>query len=258
MLKSAFRKPIHHHRSIGFLRVLSLLKENSMKTKYEVIEVNRAEIVVDVSLLSKSEEMFFNATQMAKPFGKKPAEFLRLDSTKEYMDEIFKGDDSHIKNSGNLIRTKRGKYGGTFLHNELAFEFAGWCSAIFRRNLHKWAEKRIKQEAEWKRSRLEAKTGYLPMTEAIHRHHDPVKHYHYTNEADLINRIVLGMSAKKFKEIHEVEHVREAVTAAELSELDRLQRINTGLIEIGMEFSERKEHLTKCHNHELILLGEVA
>ncbi len=96
------------------------------------------------------------------------------------------------------------------------------------------------------------------MTKAILRHHDPVKHYHFSNEADLINKIVLGMKAKKFKGIHDVDNVRDAVTAAELSELDRLQRINTGLIEIGMDYKERQSHLAKCHNHELILLGEAA
>lgn len=229
-----------------------------MKTKYEIIEVNQAEITVDVSLLTKTEEMFFNATQMAKPFGKSPKDFLKTGPTKEYIEEIFKEDLNPIKNIDDLVMVKRGKYGGTWFHNELAFEFAGWCSAIFRRRLHKWAENRLKQESEWKRSRLEARTGYLPMTNAILKNHDPAKSYHFSNEADLINRIVLGMPAKRFREEYGVDAARDACTAAQLAELDRLQRINTGLIEIGMDYPERKEHLTRCHQDELILLGEVA
>ncbi len=42
------------------------------------------------------------------------------------------------------------------------------------------------------------------------------------------------------------------------SRINRLQIINTGLIEIGMDYKTRKEHLNKCHNHELVLFGEVA
>ena len=98
-----------------------------MKSKYEIIEVNQAEITVDVSLLSKTEEMFFNATEMAKPFGKRVQHFLSLESTQEYMEEIFKSRDSTLLKQDDLIRTTRGKYGGTWLHKELAFEFAGWC-----------------------------------------------------------------------------------------------------------------------------------
>jgi len=94
-----------------------------MKTKYEIIEVDQAEITVDVSLLSKTEEMVFNATQMAKPFRKKVKHFLALESTKEYMEAIFKGRDSTLLKPEDLIRTTRGKYGGTWLHKELAFEF---------------------------------------------------------------------------------------------------------------------------------------
>jgi hypothetical protein len=229
-----------------------------MGNKYEIIEINDTEITVDVSLLSKTEEMFFNATDMARPFKKEVRHFLALESTKEYMAEIFKERDSTYLKSQDLIRTKRGRYGGTWLHNELAFEFAGWCSALFRRKLHKWAEERIKQEAEWKRCRLEAKTGYLPMTYAISRAHETVQPHHFVNEVDLINRIVLGMPAKQFKEQYEVDDVREGCTAAQLRELDRLQRINTGLIEVGMGYHERKDRLTQCHRHELALLEGAA
>ncbi len=229
-----------------------------MTTKYEIIKVNQAEITVDITLLTKTEELFFNATQMAKPFGKIVRDFLRLESTKEYMDEIFKVEDSPLKKYEDLVRMKKGRYGGTFLHNELAFEFAGWCSAIFRRNLHKWAEERIKEEQYRKRARLAAKTGYLPMTEAIQNDHDPAKFFHYSTEADMINRIVLGKSAKQYRIEQEVDNVRDAVTAAELAELEDLQRINTGLIKIGMAYETRKDNLIRVHKQEALLLKGAA
>jgi hypothetical protein len=226
--------------------------------KYEVIEVDQAKITVDVSLLSTTEEMFFNATQMARPFGKKVNDFLRLETTKEYLEAIFKVGNSRLKKYEDLIQIKKGRYGGTFLHNELAFEFAGWCSAIFRRNLHKWAEDRLRREANWKRRRMESKTGFLPMTDAILKHHDNIKPYHFSNEADLINRIALGMPAKKFKQEMGVKSVRDAATPDQLIELIDLQLINTGLIKIGMSFKNRKEYLTQYHNNEMVLPDEVA
>jgi hypothetical protein len=227
-------------------------KKKVNKTKYEVVEIGQTEITVDVSLLLKNEEMFFNATEMAKHFDKNINEFLRSEPANQYIDALLNMGESHIMTRDDLIRTKRGKNGGTWLHKDLAFEFAGWCSAIFRLNLHKWVEQRLKDAEDWKRKRLEAKTGYLPMTEAIMNSHDPALFYHYSTEADLINRLVLGMSAKKYKELHGVENIRDAVSTAELKTLERLQRLNTGMLELGMGYEERKEHLSRCYQKWMI------
>ncbi|MDL1971255.1 MAG: KilA-N domain-containing protein [Candidatus Desulfofervidaceae bacterium] len=229
-----------------------------MATKYEIVEIDNKEITVDVSLLRKTREMYFNATNMAKPFGKKVNDFLRLESTKEYIEVIInegkiKGENSRLLTYESLVRIKKGRNGGTYLHNELAFEFAGWLSPIFRRNLHKWAQERIEQERDWKKKRLEAKTGYLPMTEAIMKVHSDPKFYHYSNEADMINHIVLGCTAKQYKERNNVDSVRECVSAAELAHIERLQQTNTGLIECGMPYEERKELLTKLYNKRLLM-----
>jgi hypothetical protein len=56
-----------------------------IKTKYEIINVKDVDVTVDVSLLQKTDELFFNATEIAKQFGKEPDDFLRLESTKEYI-----------------------------------------------------------------------------------------------------------------------------------------------------------------------------
>ena len=214
-----------------------------MSAKYEIIEIDHVEVTVDVSMLIKSDDMFFNATQIARHFGKKSDDFLRLSSTAEYVAEILKSGIPDIKNQADLVRITKGKHGGTWLHRELAFEFSGWCSAIFRRNLHKWAESRIYEEHQRRQHRLEAKTGFLPMTNAIQAAHPELKPYHFSNECDMLNRIVTGMSAKKFKEIRGVDNVRDGLSAAQLQLLDRLQRHNTALIELGFGYEERKRML---------------
>ncbi len=233
-----------------------------MQNKYEVVQIDQTEVTVDVSMLLKTEEMFFNATDIAKAFDRKTKDFLRLEATKKYIEEVFKGADSPLKNFEDIVKVRKGRYGGTWFHNELAFEFAGWCSPVFRRNLHKWAEQKMRSalvEAEkWERKRLESKTGFLPMTKAIMHNHENPQSYHFSNEADMINRIVLGMTAKQYKERYGVDQVRDGVTGAELEQLEHLQRINTGLIEIGINFQDRKEHLGRCHIRQLELYGRAA
>lgn len=225
-----------------------------MKPVYEVANIGGVSVTVDVSLLSKTGEMYFNATEIAKTHGKKVKDFLKLESTKEYIaiveqERVFKGDDSPLKNYENLVSIAKGKYGGTWIHKEIAFEFGGWCSAIFRRAMHKYAEQRLIQELNYQRQRQESKTGFLPMTNAIQLAHDPVKPYHYSNECNMINRIALGMSAKEFKLKYGTDSVRDHVTPAEIEAITLLQQTNTGLISIGMTYQERKKHLTTLHEN---------
>jgi len=229
-----------------------------MTTKYEIIEIDQTEITVDVSLLTKTEELWFNATQIAKNFGKRVQHFLNNDYTQEYIEEILKDGNPAFKHISDLVQIKKGKYGGTWLHNELAFEFAGWCSAVFRRNLHKWVESKLKEERARKTARLEAKTGYLPMTNAIMNAHDQVQYYHYSNEAEMLNVIVLGMKSKKFCEIHGVGCVRDACTAAQNNDFNKLQSMNTTLINLGMDYATRKDVLTRYYKGETNLLANAA
>ena len=223
-----------------------------MSKKYEIIEVNNVEVTVDVSLLSKTKELFFNATPMAQEFNKDIREFLRSENTLRYIDTILNEGNPLIKNREDLIRSQRGRYGGTWLHQELAFEFAGWCSTLFRRNLHKWVEQRLEKERSWQQSRLAAKTGYLPMSEAVLSIHEDPKGYHFSNEADLLNRIALGKTAKQFKEFHQVDLVRDALSAAQLEQMAKLQMVNAGLMEIKMPFQDRKKELTQLFQREVV------
>jgi KilA-N domain len=230
----------------------------SIKSKYEIIAVNNIEVMADVSLL-KSDDLFFNATLIAKQHGKKPDDFLRLQSTKEYVDEILL--DPHFANSRSedLIRvTNGGKYKGTWLHKELAYEFAGWLSPIFRRNLHKWVEQRLSDEHQRQQNRLKLKTDFLPMTNAIQAAHADPKFYHFTNECDLINRLVTGMSAKKFKQIYSIDNVRDGLTAAESQLMTKLQAQNTSLIELGFSCDDRKDLLAKQVSKHLCTISMVA
>lgn len=112
---------------------------------------------------SNENGMWVNATEMAKKFEKKPYEWLRLQSTKDFLlsllnlrgfnvadSEFNIGDsptltsDSTILTSiglGNFVKIENGKYGGTWFHEDVAIEFARWLSPVFAI----WCNDRIKE-----------------------------------------------------------------------------------------------------------------
>lgn len=90
------------------------------------------------------------------------------------------------------------------------------------------------------------KVEFKPMTDAISDAHEDPKHYHFSNEADMINRIVLGMSASKFKAHHEIgknDSVRDYMTELQMKAVIDLQRANTVFIQLGDSFEDRKKKL---------------
>lgn len=221
------------------------------RTKYEIIEVNKVEITVDLSLLVKADDMFFNATEISKQFGKRPTDFWKQSQNTDYLTSLVTLSGGSEKD---YVRTQNGgKYKGTWLHQKLALQFARWLSSDLAVMLDDWIIKRLKEEEARKKARLAAKTGYLELSEAIQNDHDPVKGYHFSNEANLINNIVLGMSAKKFKEIHGIENIRDNLDAFQIKTIDKLQKMNTSLIELDIEYQDRKDRLTKFYTEKMCL-----
>lgn len=77
-----------------------------------------------------------------------------------------------------------------------------------------------------------------------------ISHYHFSNEYDLINRIALGQSSKKYRADHDIgkeEPIRDHLTACQIKCIEHLQRLNTSLIEIGMSYEERKVKLNQVY-----------
>jgi phage regulator Rha-like protein len=115
-------------------------------------------------------------------------------------------------------------------------------------------------------SRQVARLEAPQMTEAIKIGRESagkeIKHYHFSNEFDLVNRIALGQTASKFRAHHGLdksEPIRDHLTACQISCIEHLQRLNTSLIEIHMDFEQRKEQLNKVYllRHKRALMAEV-
>ena len=90
----------------------------------------------NISFKNEGGVVYVNANEMAKPFSKSPSKWFELESTKSYILEL-----QNIRNGGSLIETTQGRNGGTWLHEDLAIEFARWISPRFAI----WCNDTIKQ-----------------------------------------------------------------------------------------------------------------
>ncbi|MDE6425125.1 MAG: Rha family transcriptional regulator [Ruminococcus sp.] len=84
------------------------------------------------------------------------------------------------------------------------------------------------------------------LTENIKLLHENPKPYHFSNECDMINKLVTGMTAKKFREVHGIkksESIRPYLTAEQLELMEKLQKCDVGLLVAFPNYEQRKRHL---------------
>lgn len=121
------------------------------------------------------------------------------------------------------------------------------------------------REAAIQAERDLARVEYRPMTNAIKHSKEAegkeAEHYHFSNEANLINRIVLGATSAKFRkenEIGKTEAIRDYLTAEQIRAITELQRADTVFINMGWDFDKRKVELTSMfeRNHKALLIEE--
>lgn len=217
------------------------MRNSSSRLKYEIIELDSVKVTADVSQLTKSDEIHFSATSIAKHFGKSPKDWLKTDQAKEYINVTSQKENIPFEK---LVRTVQGgKHKGTWLHNRLALAFARWCSVEFEYYLDKWIQRRINEEHQHQQRRLDLKISFRPLTDAIQAAHTDPKPHHYINEIDMLNRLVTGLSAKQLKESRGVDNIRDALTADECRLMDKLQQYNAALIVMNFDYAERKNLL---------------
>lgn len=84
------------------------------------------------------------------------------------------------------------------------------------------------------------------LTENIKLLHDNPKPYHFSNECDMINRIVTGMSAKQFRQVHGIEKgksIRPYLTDEQIQLMETLQKVDVGLLVAVSDYEQRKRYL---------------
>jgi len=156
------------------------------------------------------------------------------------------------------IISKSGRYGGTFAHQDIAFEFASWISAEFKLYLLVEFQRLKEEEAktkslEWNLQRTLAKVNYKIHTDAVKEHLVPVKitkeqeNFIYATEADLLNVALFGKTAKEWRNQNAEKegNVRDYSTLEQLVVLSNLESINSVLIEQGLPQNVRLKKLNE-------------
>ncbi|MDE1549476.1 KilA-N domain-containing protein [Jeotgalibaca sp. YN-L-12] len=150
------------------------------------------------------------------------------------------------------ITTQAGRYGGTYAHSDIAFEFASWISAEFKLYLIKDYQQLKQKEnshfnLEWNLNRTMAKLNYKVHTDAIKDNLIPpaiTKAYagvKYANEADRLNVALFGKTAKEWRQENpDAEgNIRDAATIEQLLVLTNLESMNAELIKQKISEEER-------------------
>ena len=247
----------------------------------------------DISVVKYNEEDYISLTDMAKSQLQEHIIFrwLSLKSTIEYLGEWemlsnpdFKWTEfGTIKNaagSNNFvlsvktwiertnaigIRSKAGRYGGTYAHRDIAYHFGMWISPKFQLLLVKEYQ-RLKaeehQQLGWSAKRELSKINYRIYTDAIKQNLIPQEvtpvqaNIIYANEADVLNVAMFGMTAKQWREANPelTGNIRDYATINELICLSNMENLNAVFIEQGMPQSKRLVRLNPIAIHQMSIL----
>jgi hypothetical protein len=156
------------------------------------------------------------------------------------------------------IISKSGRYGGTFAHKDIAFEFASWISAEFKLYIIKdyqrlKADENSKLSLEWNVNRIISKINYKIHTDAIKDNLIPKniskkqQSFTYANEADLLNVALFGQTAKEWRDENQEAkgNIRDNATIQQLIVLSNLESANAELIKQEISQSKRLQILNK-------------
>lgn len=165
------------------------------------------------------------------------------------------------------LQAKAGRYGGTYAHKDIAFEFAMWISPEFKVYIVKEFQ-RLKAEEQkligWSAKRELSKINYRIHTDAIKHNLIPAEITRaqasiiYANEADVLNVAMFGMTAKQWREANPdlKGNIRDYASINELICLSNMETLNAHFIEQGIPQSERLIKLNQIAINQMRILSE--
>lgn len=166
------------------------------------------------------------------------------------------------------LQAKAGRYGGTYAHKDIAFEFAMWISPTFKVYIVKEFQ-RLKEEEQkqigWSVKRELSKINYRIHTDAIKYNLIPFEITRnqaciiYASEADVLNVAMFGITAKQWRDANPgmKGNIRDYASINELICLSNMENINAVFIEQGLSQSERLVKLNHIAIHQMQILESV-
>jgi len=240
----------------------------------------------EITILVQNEQEYISLTDMLKA---KDGDFfisdwLRNRNTVEYLgiwESVYNPDFNYgefaiIKSQAGLnnyklsvkewvektnaigLKATAGRYGGTYAHPDIAFEFGMWISPQFKIYLIKEfqrlkADENNRLQLEWNLQRTISKINYRIHTDAIKENLIPKEITNqqlslvYANEADLLNVALFGITAKEWRDTNsdKTGNVRDYASLEQLVVLSNMESINALLIQQGLSQADRLFQLNK-------------
>lgn len=172
------------------------------------------------------------------------------------------------------IYSVKGRYGGTYAHKDIAFEFGSAISPVFKLLIIKEYQrlKEIENDKyglEWNVRRILSKTNYKIHTDAVKKYIIPKTRYssakewlEYADEADLLNIALFGCTAKQWKEANpsralKGENIRDMASINELTILSNIESLNSTLIANNISKPNRLRILSQTVQEQRKTLDEI-
>ncbi|MBC8524588.1 MAG: KilA-N domain-containing protein [Chlorobium phaeobacteroides] len=165
------------------------------------------------------------------------------------------------------IQVKGGRYGGTYAHKDIAFEFCSAISPVFKLYLIKEFQRLKDEELKqlgWDIRRNLTKINYRIHTDAIREHLIPQElsreqiNLVYASEADLLNMALFGKTAKQWRDENPDEkgNIRDFANVSQLVCLANLENLNAHFIQEELTQQERLQRLNQIAIQQMRLLVE--
>ena len=256
-----------------------MAKITVQNTEVNVIKVNGEDYICLTDMLRAKDGEFFITDWMRN---RNTLEYIGI-WEKVYNPDFNYGEFAIIRNQSGLnsfkisvkefvaktnaisVQAKAGRYGGTYAHKDIAFEFAMWISPEFKIYIVKELQ-RLKTEEQrllgWSAKRELSKINYRIHTDAIKQNLVPAEvtpaqaSIIYANEADVLNVAMFGVTAKQWREANPdlKGNIRDYATINELICLSNMENLNAVFIEQGMTQSERLVKLNQIAIHQMTVL----
>ena len=162
------------------------------------------------------------------------------------------------------LTARAGRYGGTFAHKDIAFEFGSWLSPEFKLYLIKEFQRLKEDEShrlslDWNLNRTLSRLNYRIHTDAIKAHLIPgaitpeQSRLTYANEADVLNVALFGQTAKQWRDANPDRegNMRDDADVAQLLVLANLESLNAEFIHMGLAQSQRLQKLNESAIRQL-------
>lgn len=170
-------------------------------------------------------------------------------------------------NSKGII-AKAGRYGGTYAHKDIAFEFASWVSPQFKLYLLKEFQRLKEQEQAqlgWTAKRELSKINYRIHTDAIKQKLIPQEvtpqqiSLIYASEADILNVAMFGMTALQWRDAHPdlKGNIRDYASINELICLSNMENLNAVFINEGLSQKDRLIKLNQIAIQQMSVLEDI-